>query len=320
MVEGLAALFAFVTVALFGFALLSARQGDRVMTQRIRALREQEERLRQSEAQLRRPATTLPVLRDLLRGGWVEKTSRTLQQADVKLRPGEYLLIRLLIAGVFLLVPVLFSGGSAVGLLIGVPVAAAGYLAPGFWVALRRRRRLNAIERQLPELLTLLSSSLRSGFGLQQGMDVAARQIDAPMRDEIEGFLLDTNLGASAEAALVNMVERSGSYDLDMVVTAILIQRMTGGNLAEVLDNVAETMRERERIRGEIRTLTAQQRLTGTILSVYPAVLAGLFYLINPKWMSVLFTDGLGQVLLAIGLFLQFLGFLTIRRILDIPI
>ncbi len=320
MVEGLAALFAFVTVALFGFALLSARQGDRVMTQRIRALREQEERLRQSEAQLRRPATTLPVLRDLLRGGWVEKTSRTLQQADVKLRPGEYLLIRLLIAGVFLLVPVLFSGGSAVGLLIGVPLAAAGYLAPGFWVALRRRRRLNAIERQLPELLTLLSSSLRSGFGLQQGMDVAARQIDAPMRDEIEGFLLDTNLGASAEAALVNMVERSGSYDLDMVVTAILIQRMTGGNLAEVLDNVAETMRERERIRGEIRTLTAQQRLTGTILSVYPAVLAGLFYLINPKWMSVLFTDGLGQVLLAIGLFLQFLGFLTIRRILDIPI
>lgn len=320
MVEGLAALFAFVTVALFGFALLSARQGDRVMTQRIRALREQEERLRQSEAQLRRPATTLPVLRDLLRGGWVEKTSRSLQQADVKLRPGEYLLIRLLIAGVFLLVPVLFSGGSAVGLLIGVPLAAAGYLAPGFWVALRRRRRLNAIERQLPELLTLLSSSLRSGFGLQQGMDVAARQIDAPMRDEIEGFLLDTNLGASAEAALVNMVERSGSYDLDMVVTAILIQRMTGGNLAEVLDNVAETMRERERIRGEIRTLTAQQRLTGTILSVYPAVLAGLFYLINPKWMSVLFTDGLGQVLLAIGLFLQFLGFLTIRRILDIPI
>lgn len=320
MVEGLAALFAFITVALLGFAFLSGRRGDREVAARIRALREQEERLRRSEAQLRRPATTLPVLRDLLRGGWVEKTSRTLQQSDVKLRPGEYLLIRLLFAGVIMLLPLLVSGGSAVGLLIGVPLAAAGYLLPGFWVALRRRRRLNAIERQLPDLLTLLASSLRSGFGLQQGMDVAARQLDSPMRDEIEGFLLDTNLGASAEAALVNMVERSGSYDLDMVVTAILIQRMTGGNLAEVLDNVGETMRERERIRGEIRTLTAQQRLTGTILSVYPAVLAGLFYLINPKWMSVLFTDGLGQVLLAIGLFLQFLGFLTIRRILDIPI
>lgn len=320
MVEGLAALFAFITVALLGFALLSARRGDRELTERIRALREQEERMRRSEAQLRRPATALPVLRDLLRGGWAEKTSRTLQQADVKLRPGEYLLIRLFLGALLLLVPLLFAGGSAVGFLVGVPLAAAGYAIPGLWVALRRRRRLNAIERQLPELLTLLSSSLRSGFGLQQGMDVAARQLEPPMRDEIEGFLLDTNLGASAEAALVNMVERAGSYDLDMVVTAILIQRMTGGNLAEVLDNVGETMRERERIRGEIRTMTAQQRLTGTILSVYPAVLAGLFYLINPKWMSVLFTDGLGQVLLAIGLFLQFLGFLTIRRILDIPI
>jgi tight adherence protein B len=320
MVAGLAALFAFITVALLGFALLSARRGDRELTERIRALREQEQRLQAAEARLRRPATALPILRNLLGAGWFEKTSRTLQQADVKLRPGEYLLIRLLVAGVLLLVPVLFTGGSAVGILVGVPLAAVGYLLPGLWVALRRRRRLNAIERQLPDLLTLLSSSLRSGFGLQQGMDVAARQLESPMRDEIEGFLLDTNLGASAEAALVNMVERSGSYDLDMVVTAILIQRMTGGNLAEVLDNVGETMRERERIRGEIRTLTAQQRLTGTILSVYPAVLAGLFYLINPKWMSVLFTDGLGQVLLAIGLFLQFLGFLTIRRILDIPI
>ncbi|HXF50532.1 MAG TPA: type II secretion system F family protein [Dehalococcoidia bacterium] len=320
MVEGLAALFAFVTVALFGLALLSARRGDRLLTERIRALREQEERLQQQEARLRRPATTLPVLRDLLRGGWVEKTSRTLQQADVKLRPGEYLMMRLLAGGLLFVIPVVFTGGSAVGMLVGVPLAVAGYVAPALWVALRRRRRLNAIERQLPELLSLLSSSLRSGFGLQQGMDVAARQMEPPMRDEIEGFLLDTNLGASAEAALVNMVERAGSYDLDMVVTAILIQRMTGGNLAEVLDNVGETMRERERIRGEIRTLTAQQRLTGTILSVYPAVLAGLFYLINPKWMSVLFTDGLGQVLLAIGLFLQFLGFLTIRRILDIPI
>jgi tight adherence protein B len=320
MVAGLAALFAFITVALLGFALLSARRGDRELTERIRTLREQEQRLQAAEARLRRPATALPILRNLLGAGWFEKTSRTLQQADVKLRPGEYLLIRLLVAGVLLLVPVLFTGGSAVGILVGVPLAAVGYLLPGLWVALRRRRRLNAIERQLPDLLTLLSSSLRSGFGLQQGMDVAARQLESPMRDEIEGFLLDTNLGASAEAALVNMVERSGSYDLDMVVTAILIQRMTGGNLAEVLDNVGETMRERERIRGEIRTLTAQQRLTGTILSVYPAVLAGLFYLINPKWMSVLFTDGLGQVLLAIGLFLQFLGFLTIRRILDIPI
>lgn len=320
MVDALAAVLAFVTVTLFAFGLLSTRRGDRAMAERIRALREREQRLQTPEARLRPPATTIPLLRSLLGGGWMEKTSRTLQQADVRLRPGEYLMMRLLVGGVLLVIPVLFTGGGALGILIGVPLAAIGYLAPGLWVALRRRRRLNAIERQLPEMLSLLSSSLRSGFGLQQGMDAAARQLEAPIGDEVQGFLLDTNLGASAEAALVNMVERSGSYDLDMVVTAILIQRMTGGNLAEVLDNVGETMRERERIRGEIRTLTAQQRLTGTILSIYPAVLAGLFYLINPKWMSVLFTDGLGQVLLAIALFLQFLGFLTIRRILDIPI
>ncbi len=320
MVEALAAVLGFLTVVMGALAVLSFRGGDRELSERIRALREREERLAEVEARLRRPASRLPVLRDLLKGGWADQTSLSLQRADLKLRPGEYLLMRLLFGGLLLLIPVVATGGGTLGFVVGVPLGIAGFVAPALWVLLRKRRRLGALERQLPELLSLLSSSLRSGFGMQQGMDAAARQIESPMRDELQGFLLDTNLGAAADAALRNMVERTGSYDLDMVVTAILIQRLTGGNLAEILDNVGETMRERERIRGEIRSLTAQQRLTGTILSVYPAVLAGIFFLINPKWMSVLFTDGVGQVLLGIGLFLQFLGFMTIRRILDIPI
>ena len=133
-------------------------------------------------------------------------------------------------------------------------------------------------------------------------------------------MLLDVNLGSSMETALANMNERIGSDDVDVVVTAILIQRNTGGNLAEVLDSVTETMRDRERIQGEIKTLTSQQRLTGWILSLWPVGLGLLFLLVNTDRMSLMWTTAPGIVLLVIFMILNVLGFFTIQRILDIDI
>jgi tight adherence protein B len=172
----------------------------------------------------------------------------------------------------------------------------------------------------LVETVTLIANAVRSGFGFLQGIQVTARQMPSPIADELDHLVQDINLGVSAEQALLDMGLRVGSYDLDVVITAITIQRSTGGNLSEILDKVAETMRERERIRGEINTMTAEKRLTGNILAVYPVALAGLIFLIHPDLMSVLWTEPVGRVLLALAVTLQVIGFIVIRRIVEIDI
>ena len=169
-------------------------------------------------------------------------------------------------------------------------------------------------------LATLVANAQRAGFAFSQGVDVAAKRVGPPMSVELNRMMLDVNLGSSVEDALTAMNDRIGSDDLDMVITAILIQRNTGGNLAEVLDNVSETMRDRERIQGEIKTMTSSQRLAGLILSGWPAVIGLIFFAINPGMMSLMWTTSIGLVLLGLWLVLNFLGFFTIRRILDIDI
>jgi tight adherence protein B len=140
------------------------------------------------------------------------------------------------------------------------------------------------------------------------------------MSQEIGRVLLDINLGKSTEDALVALNERVGSDDMDMFVTAILVQRQSGGNLAEVLESVAATIRERERIKGEIKTLTAAQRFTAWILSLWPATLALVFYLINPDIMSLMWTTGTGVALLVLWVFLNVMGIVALQRILSIDI
>jgi tight adherence protein B len=193
-------------------------------------------------------------------------------------------------------------------------------MLPAFYVGLRKRRRLQAIQAQLVEAITLIANSLRSGLGFLQSVQAAARQLTPPIADELDHLVQDINLGVSTEQALLDLNRRVGSEDLDMVITAIIIQRSTGGNLSEILDNVAETMRERQRVEGEIITLTAEKRLTGNILAGYPAVLAGILFLLHPDLMSVLWTEPAGVVLLIIAGVLQVIGFVAIRRIVAIDI
>ena len=176
------------------------------------------------------------------------------------------------------------------------------------------------IEKQLVEFASMLASSLRSGFAFQQGVDLAARQLEPPLADELTTLINDANLGATMEAALLDMGRRAGSTDLDMMITAILVQRTSGGNLSEVLDQAGETLRERERIRGDIQTLTAQQRLTGTILSLYPIAVGFVLLALLPSMWSLMFTEMWGQVFLGIALGLQALGFFAMRRLVNIDI
>jgi tight adherence protein B len=149
---------------------------------------------------------------------------------------------------------------------------------------------------------------------------MAVRQLQPPLRDELQRFLQDNALGSKTDEALEALVERTGSYDIEMMVTTILVQRTTGGNLSEILDNVGETIRERERLQGEIRALTAQQRLTGRVLAIYPLLLGALFTVVAYDLMSVLWEEEFGRVLLAIAGAFQVLGFIVISRVLRLDV
>jgi tight adherence protein B len=253
------------------------------------------------------------------RNRYAARWALELERADAKMRPGEYFLLRLALAAAIAVV-VSLVGRNAAAVVVGLAAGGVAYMVPAFWLRIRARRRLRQIEAQLVETISLISNALRAGFAFAQAVDLTAKRVGPPISVELGRALLDINLGASAEDALTAMNERIGSDDLDIVVTAILIQRNAGGNLAEVLDNVCETMRDRERIRGEIRTMTTQQQFTGWVLSFWPATLGLIFFAINPSMTALLWTTSAGLVLLGIWAGLNTVGIVAIRRILDIDI
>lgn len=310
----IAAAAVFVAVVSAVLAIVSGGS-NRAVERRLRDLTARTDQVEIANV-LRSDSGTFPVLRRLASGGWFENAAIELQQAGSSLKASEYLLLRMLAAAcVALLMALLFSGSSLVVLAV-VAGAGAGFMAPSWALQFFKARRVARINAQLPEALSLISSSLRSGFAFTQAVELATKQVDQPIQGELSRFLRDVALGAPTDVALEELAARAASYDLEMMVATILVQRTTGGNLSEILDNVAETIRERERVAGEIRALTASQRLTGLILSVYPLFLAVVFYALAPDLMSVLWEEELGRALLLIAVTLQVIGIVTIRRIL----
>ena len=323
MLEAAAAAFAFVAVAAVVLTI-GTRAPARAAEQRVSGLRRAPVEVTGLEGNelLTRRSSPVPAIQRLIatNENWSARTAIDLQQAGLQLRVSEYLLLRLLIGGVAGILVFVLLQLSLLGLLLGLLLGIVGFTLPMLWVKMRSSRRQARITAQLAETLQLIANALRSGFAFNQSVELAANQMDAPIKDELNYFLRDTSLGARPEDALTAMVVRSGSIDLEMLVTTILVQRTTGGNLSEVLDNVSETIRERSRLRGEIKALTATQRLTGTILSLYPIVLGGLLFALAPSLMKVLVTEEVGRILLAIAITLQVLGALAIRRILSLDV
>lgn len=244
-----------------------------------------------------------------------------LERAGLTINTKEYLVLRIVVSAVFALVAALaVSALFAPMPIIALGAAPIGFLAVGFWVKHRISSRTHKMEAQLVELLQMIASGLRAGFGLVQAMEQASEQLPAPISLELRRSMRDMAMGASVEQALTALNERVGSADFDIVVTAILIQRSVGGNLAEILDNVAHTMRERERIRGEIRTLTSQQRLTGYVIGGIPIGLLIIFSIISPEFVGLLFTEPLGRMMLIGAAVMEVLGFFVISRIVNIEV
>ena len=255
--------------------------------------------------------------------------SRELARADLKLKVSEFLGIW---AGAVVGIPALFfvlsfvfpSLGSPIALLMG---GLLGFLLPRFWLGRRKAGRLNAFNKQLPDTITLIANALRAGSSFLQAIELVVRESRPPVSTEFGRVIREVNLGLPFDQAMENMVRRVKSDDFELMATAISIQHQVGGNLAEILDSIAFTIRERIRIKGEIRTLTAQQRLSGYVVGFLPFALAGFIYVAAPTFFEPMFRNtvnigGLpaGVIILGLGLISMVIGFMFIRKIVDIEV
>ena len=264
-------------------------------------------------------------LRGLLRkiGRYVESPRWNLSmehrmlKAGMPLRGGEFLVLCGGSALLMALMLMIIGGGRPVSGIIGATV---GFVLPFLLVKIKTDKRMKTFNSQLGDALILIANSLRTGYSFMQAADMVAKEMRPPISTEFARTVKEMNLGITMENALGNLAKRIDSEDLDLVLTAVLIQRQVGGNLSEVLDNIARTIRERVRIRGEIRTLTAQGRISGIIVSLLPVVLGLVIYVLNPEYIGLLFVHPIGKFMLGVALVGQVVGILVIRRIVDIEI
>ena len=251
------------------------------------------------------------------KGSRTSRLTEELAKADLKLRVSEY--VMLIVGLILLLIAIIWLRfhNPILAVIIGVPV---GYFAPGFFLKFRQRRRLKAFNNQLGDTIVLLSNALKAGYSFAQAMATIAKSSSPPMADEFSRAVREMNLGVSVDDALAHMVKRIESEDFDLMVTAVQIHRVVGGNLAEILDTIAFTIRERIRIQGEIRTLTAQARASGWIITGLPFALALILTFISPTYITPLFHEWLGYVLIGMGCVSILIGYGIISKITNIQV
>ena len=261
-------------------------------------------------------ALTDAINRALARRGVGEYISRQLARANLKFTVGE-----------FIALDIILVIGAGIGayvwrrdLIVTAIAVVVGFAAPWVYVTVMRGQRLRAFNDQLGDTLNLMVNSIRAGYSILQAMEDVSEEMGSPICDEFGRVVREVQLGLTLEQGLDNMMRRITSDDLDMMVTAIKVQREVGGNLAEVLDSISYTIRERVRIKGDIRSLTAYGRGAGNLLTAVPIILSVIIYLITPDFMSLLFTDRCGWMMLGFAGLGIVIGYIVISKIVDIDV
>jgi len=294
--------------------LIASRRADRFLIEERLGLDEMETAV--VTAAGRRSPLGDALNRALASRGIAADLATQLARADLKLTVGEFLAATVIAMIV----------GGGVGYLLTRQVLAAvlacvlGFFVPRWYVAFVRRRRLRAFNDQLSDTINLMVNSLRAGYSVLQAMEAVSREMGPPISIEFGRVVQEVQLGLTLERALSNLLRRVPSDDLDMMITAINVQREVGGNLAEVLDAISYTIRERIRIKGEIRALTAQSRYSGYMVALVPIILAVVIYLINPDFMSQLFVNRCGWIMIGVAVVGVVAGFVIIGKIVDINV
>jgi tight adherence protein B len=226
------------------------------------------------------------------------------EQADTSLTVGRLVLISTIMG----------AAGAGLGIVVGIHPALL------IWVLWRRRRRLKAFAAQLPDALEMLARSLRAGQSLGFGMNMVAEEMSLPISKEFGRAFEEQNLGVPLEETLQSLTDRVPNLDLKFFATAVVLQRQTGGDLAEILDKIGTLIRDRFRIWGQVQALTGEGRLSGLVLLGLPFVLFIAVYQLNPEYLMLLFRDPMGKKMLAVAIFMQVLGALVIRKIVNIKV
>ncbi len=242
--------------------------------------------------------------------------SRSLAQADIKLTVSEYLLLHLaMLAAGLLIGPLLFH--SAIG---GVFLAVPLLLLPKLYVAGAQRKRLQAFNEQLPSALDSLSNSLRGGYGLVQAMKLVSTEMPPPLANEFQRVVSEVSYGLPYDMAFKNMLRRNNSPDLSMVVTAIEINLEVGGNLSDILDNIGAIIRDRVRIQGQVKAYTSQTRLSSTVLTGLPFGLGLLIFMVNPTYLSALWSTTMGLIMMGIAVTMVMIGSIVLSKLAKIDV
>lgn len=245
---------------------------------------------------------------------YTRKLEAELSKADVLLRGEEFIGLNILVTLAGGLIGFMLFGGISQALLLGF----IGLLIPGMLVKHKKKARLNKLNEQISDSITVMTNSMRAGYSFQQALDLVGREMSGPLAVEFRRTLREINLGSTTEQALLNLIQRAESNDLELMLTAVLIQRQIGGNLAEIFDNISNSIKDRIRLKGEIKTLTAQGRISGLMIGLLPVALFGILILISPDYIGILLKESSGRIIMGSAVVSEIIGFLMVRKVVDI--
>lgn len=309
----------FVGVSALVAALFQWMQGQTVSRVEKRLCRWTANPLLQKSAS-NRPllAEALKTKDDLLEQVWKQARGirLLLEQAEISFTVTQMAAVSAVLGGLGLFIAVSFRMPMA----LWPVMAGAGMAAPWAWVLWRRKRRLKAFAAQMPEAMDMLARALRAGQSLAAGIGLVGKEMPPPLGKEFARVFEEQNLGLSLEESLRDLTDRVPNMDLKFFATAVILQKQTGGDLAEILEKIATLIRQRFQIYGQVQALTAEGRLSGVVLMILPIFLFFAMYYLNPDYVMVLFTDPLGKRMLLVGVTMQLIGALVIRKIVNIKV
>ena len=314
-----------ILVELGYFALRGFRSSEkRGVRSRLKALAVQAEKEGAVDILRKDRLSDIPWLHLLLKKfSAMGKMALLVEQAGVSRKPGFYILLSLTVVFIGFLAGAPFHSAYfplLPSFMIIIPCALVPGTFPSLYLRYKRRKRLNKFQEQLPEALELLARSLKAGHAFSSGLRLVSEEMEDPIGFEFEKALNEINFGVSAQDALVNLTDRVPLDDLRFFVISVILQRETGGNLAEILENLARLIRERFKLNGHVRVLSSQARLSAYILVAVPIVLAFIIHLLNPKFYEALFENPVGKYVLAAGVVWMIIGIFFMKRMVTIRV
>ncbi len=318
----------FLTIMMFLYPILKYIMGKQKAISRLRKytnieeIHEEKRKTTQKEFKIGLGLIAKKVGNARFMDNYRKTVQMQLTKAHILLKAEEYITVCIMLFIIFGLSAFILSSSKPPLTLFLYTVGAAilGWLIPSFIVKSKTKKRLKYLNEQLCDAIVLISNSLKAGYSFFQAVDTVSKEMSGPIAEEFTILQKETNLGLTTETALENLVERCASDDLGLVVTAVQIQRQVGGNLAEILDNISSTIRERIKVKGEVKALTAQGRMSGLIISLLPVVLGLILFVINPEHIKKLFDNPIGLMILVFSILMELIGIYFIKQIVKVEL